>query len=424
MRASILLFAALLLNAETRPITLGEAVRIALRENPDLIVARLDEQRAKLAVRIAKDPFRPKLVAGSGLAYTYGFPMSVEGSAPSVLKVQGIGSILNRPVSYAIAQTTQDARTAAIDTQTKRDDIVLRTSTLFLDAAKWQQTSDSIRSEMDSLRRGLETVQARVKEGRELEIEAKRAQLAVAKTQHRLDLMAQELDFAQGSLAVVLGYPAKDRLRPLLSGPLNLKIPDSEEEAIQQSIEQSTEVRRLESVILSKRFELKKYKSEHLPKMDLVSQYSLLTKYNGYGDFFPKFQRNNLQLGVSVQLPLYASAASLAQGAQVEVEINGLRTQVTNARNRITLDTQNSFRHVLLTEHARELARLDLEVAREQVTILLAQMEEGRATLRQVEDARFLEQEKWIAYHDAQFTADRTRLELLRLTGELVSALQ
>ena len=38
--------------AETRPLTLRQAVEIALKENPDLVLARLDEQKAQDAVRI------------------------------------------------------------------------------------------------------------------------------------------------------------------------------------------------------------------------------------------------------------------------------------------------------------------------------------------------------------------------------------
>ena len=47
------------------------------------------------------------------------------------------------------------------------------------------------------------------------------------------------------------------------------------------------------------------------------------------------------------------------------------------------------------------MARLDLDVARDQLSILLAQLDEGRATAEQVDEARFVEQEKWIALYQA-----------------------
>ncbi len=51
-------------------------------------------------------------------------------------------------------------------------------------------------------------------------------------------------------------------------------------------------------------------------------------------------------------------------------------------------------------------------------------MNEGRAALKQVEEARFNEDEKWIAFYDAQYNAEKARLIVLRHTGELMTALQ
>ena len=70
---------------------------------------------------------------------------------------------------------------------------------------------------------------------------------------------------------------------------------------------------------------------------------------------------------------------------------------------------------------ARKLAQAELDLARSQVSVLLAQMNEGRASLRQLEEARFNEDEKWIALYDAQFNAERARLNVLRQTGQLAT---
>src|SRR5262249_9695503 len=101
-----LLFLTLLgcLQAETRNLTLPQTLNLALQQNPDIALARLDEQIALHAVRLAKDPFTPRIVVGSGLAYTSGFPMSIEGSAPSIVQARASQYIFNRPQSYVIAQ--------------------------------------------------------------------------------------------------------------------------------------------------------------------------------------------------------------------------------------------------------------------------------------------------------------------------------
>ena len=70
------------------------------------------------------------------------------------------------------------------------------------------------------------------------------------------------------------------------------------------------------------------------------------------------------------------------------------------------------------------MARLDLEVAREQLSVDLAQIQEGRVTMRQVEEARVLESQKWIAFYDAQYALEKARWNVLRLTGDLVASLE
>src|SRR5215469_892721 len=92
-----------LLRAEIHTMNLRQAVARALNQNSDLALARLDEQKAEQAVRIAKAPFSPSVVAGSGLAYANGFPMTMEGAAPAIVQARATQFVFNRHQSYAVA---------------------------------------------------------------------------------------------------------------------------------------------------------------------------------------------------------------------------------------------------------------------------------------------------------------------------------
>ncbi len=150
----------------------------------------------------------------------------------------------------------------------------------------------------------------------------------------------------------------------------------------------------------------------------------MLAKFNNYDQYFNAFQRNNGELGVSFQLPLLTGPGVSAQSALAQAEIARLKIELTNTRNRISSELQQGFRDVHKAESAAEVARLDLDVAREQLSVALAQMQEGRLPLRQVEEARIAENQKWTVFYDAQYALEKTRWNLLRLTGNLVSAVQ
>jgi outer membrane protein len=417
-------WASLPLGAEVRTMTMRQAVEIAVDQNPDLIMARLEEQRAQEAIREARDPFWPRIVAGSGLAYSNGFPMSIEGSAPSVVQAQARQFIFNRGQSLAVAQAKESARSAAFATGASREDVAFRTAELFLNAERSARTVHSVRQQLTGLEKVLETVRTRVNEGRELPIEAKRGELNLARARQRLLTAQTEQEIAERTLATVLGMSAEDRIRAGEEPHMLPDVPDSEPHAVEAAVRSSKEVRRLESALQAKQLEIRSRRAERLPRIDLVAQYGLFARFNHYEDYFRTFQRHNGQLGISIQVPLMAGPGVASRVAQSEIDLTHLRTELKIARNRIELDVHRGFHAVRQAEAARQVARLDLDVTRDQLSILLAQMEEGRASLRQIEEARFAESEKWIAFYDSQAAADRATLDLLRMTGGLLAALQ
>src|SRR4051794_37287500 len=185
-RALVLSFFVTALLAEIRPLTLRQAIDLAVRQNPDVIIARLDEQKAQEGIRIARDPFSPKVIVGSGLAYTSGFPMSVEGSAPSLFQARAIQSLYNKPKSYEVAAARENARGATIDTAARREEVAHRTAVLYLEAQRTARGADTARQLIAASEKVSTTVEARIAEGRELPIESRRAALRLAQVRQRL----------------------------------------------------------------------------------------------------------------------------------------------------------------------------------------------------------------------------------------------
>src|SRR5439155_23388602 len=120
--------------AEVKTLTLRQALDLALAQSPDLMMARLEQQRARNQVIVTRDPFVPKIFAGSGAAWTTGFPNSIEGSAPSIVQVRTQMAIFNRPQSYLVAQAGEAVRGAGVDTARRQEEVIYRVASLYLDA--------------------------------------------------------------------------------------------------------------------------------------------------------------------------------------------------------------------------------------------------------------------------------------------------
>ena len=419
-----LILAACTASAQVRTITLKEAVELAAKQNPEVALARLDERKAEEAVRVARDPFVPKVAAGSGLAYSSGIPMSIAGATPSIVQAQASQFLFNRQQTHLVAQARENARGATIDTSAKRDEVVRRTALAYLDAERAARMAETARKQVESLERIAQTVNLRVSEGRELPVEAKRAGLNVARARQRLQSLEADREYAEALVGALVGLDAKERVRVAMEERAPAPLPAGVEAAAESALSSSSEIRRLESALTAKGFEIQAQKAAKLPRVDLVAQYALLGRFNNYEDFFRKFQRHNAQIGISFQVPLFAGPAVDAQRFQAESDAARLRLELEAARNRITIDARRLYQQVKQAESAREVARLDLEVARDQVSVLLAQMEEGRASLNQVEHARLAEEDKWLDFIDGNYTLETARLNLLAHTGDLLAALR
>ena len=404
--------------------TLRQAVGRAVAQNPDITLARLDEQNARHGVQVARDPFTPRINVGSGLAYSNGFPMSIEGSAPSIVQARATQFLFNRQQTFAVAQAREQVRGAGIDVAGKRDEVAYRTASLYLDAERAARVLTLARKDAESLQTVLAAIQAQVKEGRALPLAEKQSALQLA----RASQLAQALDGDQANaetqLAIAVGLSADDRVRPVAAERPPPPLPESEEHAVQAALEASKDLRKLQSQIAAKGLEMRGQKAARLPRVDLVAQYGLFAKFNHYEDYFRTFQRHNGQIGLSFQVPVFSGPGIKAQMSQTQTDITHLRVQMTSARNQISADLQQAFREVKKAAMAAEVAQLDLEVAREQLSVNLAQMQEGRLSLRQVEEARVLENGKWIAFYDAQYAVEKARWSVLRLTGDIVPAIE
>jgi outer membrane protein len=354
--AVILLFCCVTASAEVHTLTLRQALDFAAKQNADVLLARLDAQRAEQGIRVAKDPFSPKVFGGSGLAWTSGYPNTIDGNAPSIFEAKTNMSLFNRPASYQVAEARESARGAQMDAQSKSDEVAYRTAIQYLDVLETAKQVEVLSQQLPSLNKVVETMKARVQEGSELAVESKRAEVNLASVRQRLDAATADLEYSEMLLAVTIGYPASDRVQAVQ--PETLAAPElrSEDECVDQALKQSRQLQRFQSTVLAKELEIRSQNAQRLPQVGLVAQYALFGHYN-YQNYFSKFQANNGQLGVSITIPLLVGSAAKALADQAATDIAKLRLQMNDTRNQIAMNTRRSYQQWKKAEGAVRLPK-------------------------------------------------------------------
>jgi outer membrane protein len=410
--------------AETKTFTLKQALERALEQNPDVLLARLDQQKARDQILIAKDPFYPKVYGGGGYAWTNGYPVSIDGNPPSVFQARTDMSLFDRSQNYKVAEAKEGLRGSAFDVTRQQEDAAYRVASLYLDAEQAAHSFDAAQQQIDSLAKVKALMDERVAAGRELPITSKKADLNLKKAKHTADVLHQDLIIAETTLAQVLGLAPDDRVRAAQEERAAIALPVSEDASIEEALEHSPVLRRLESNMQMKTLEIKGYHAARLPKVNLVAQDDVFAKYNYTAQLNYKFRYNNPELGASVTIPLLIGKTARAYSMQAEADVAKLRIEVSRTRSRITADLRRAYEEVKSSDSARELAHDDLLLTREELDVDLAQAEEGRLPLATIESLRAVENDKFLAYYVSRQTAERARLNVLRLTGTLVAALK
>ena len=113
---------------------------------------------------------------------------------------------------------------------------------------------------------------------------------------------------------------------------------------------------------------------------------------------------------------------SSAVRSKAEAELASARLRASEARSGVSRQVRQAWGDVEQQAAAEEVAKLELEFARKSLEAVFAQFEEGRVNRLAVEQARSQENQAWIGFFQAGYQAEKARLDLLQLGGEIQTA--
>ena len=408
-----------------RPITLRQAIGIALEQNSDVLLARLDAEKAEYAVREARAPFSPQLVVGSGLAATSGIPQSVEGASPSIVRAVGRQFLYNREQSNRVKQARELAVAAEHVVASRQDEVAFRVASTYLDFERSWRRSRLLSDQAESLVRVERVVAARVAEGRAIPLAERRARLDAAKADRAMETEQAQVRVFEATLRHELGLGRESRLEPAPSDFVQIaKLPQNPSAARALALEHNPELKKIDADLRANGYALRAEKGSLFPKVDLVAQYSLLGRFNNYEDFFNKFQRHNGQFGMSVQIPVFGRRQAGARAGKVRVEARRLGVRRKAVESGLDLEITRLYEDWELAKSSQALSRDELDFAREKLSVELARFDEGLIAMEEIERARLEESRAWSAYYDSQYSLQKAKLDLLRQTGQLAAAVR
>ena len=416
------------------PVSLKRVVELALTHATGAAIAAADEQRAAAGYRELRNNYVPQVSTGAGLGYSYGFPLALEGSAPSLFNITTQSAMLNPALRDFVRAAKVDSTVASLKTKDERNRIIQDAALSYAELAKWEQRMARLRETEAAANKMQSAVAERVKEGVDSEIDGTRARLSAARIRLRIAEAQGSADVLREHLSKLTGLPAAN----LQTDPES--IPPAPAAAPKEDLAKDAAASNpsVQAAVEHARAQYLRADGEHKslwPSIDFAAQYALLSKFNNFQNYYipskpcttslgeflcvtNRFQQNNATVGVSIRFPLFnASQRSRAQAA--DADALKATKQAEAARAQVSEETLRLQRSVAQMAAARDVAELEYEIAEKNLTAVQTRMDAGTATLHDLDDARSQSSERFITLQDVTFELERSQLGVLRSTGDL-----
>jgi outer membrane protein TolC len=399
------------------PLRFRTAIDLALQHSGIMGIAAANQLHSRKAYEEVRNHYLPQLTVGSGLGYSYGFPLTLEGSAPSVANFTSTQTLFNLSLKEFLKAAKIDWNASSFDVQDKRDEVILDTSLSYAQLVNLTGKISTLLDAQKAAEKAQFVTEQRLNEGVDSKLDLTKAQLTAARIRLRIADAQGQQDVLREHLAKLTGLtpaeiqpdPESMPQLPLISQEDNLGARAAANSPLVKLAEQKAEAAAARA------------KGEHkanLPFADIASQYAYLARYNSYDQYFLNYNANNLAAGINIKFPFF-NPVQKAHAEQADADTIVARKQADLTRNQVSEDALKLQRSLRQLQAARDVAKLEWQVSQGDLESVRARMQTGNANTRDVQMAELEVNDKYAAYLDAEFEMTRAELQLLRLTGEL-----
>ncbi len=403
-------------------ISLTTAVDLALRYNPRVRLADADVQKAQAALSEARDVYIPTVVGGSGLGYSYGFPIG----QPSIFNFSAQSLVFNfsqRDYIRAARSALAAANYALLEA---RQAVAEDTALTYIALDRDRGRVDALQQQTQFGKKLIVIIEERLSAGQDTSIDLTSSRLSTAQVHLNLLHAEDEESIDQLRLSHLTGLPAEG-LQTLADSIPEISLPAPKTYIHDGSV--SPAIKAAFANARSKQ-EIAFGDARYLyrPQVAFGAQYSRFARYNNYDLYYQRFQQNNAEIGIQITVPFFdvghkaKARESAADAVHAERDAEQLRDQFTEGRLRVE-------RATLELAARTEVASLDQQLAQQQLDVLLVQLSAGnpngpQMTPKDEQTSRIAEREKYLSVLDARFQMRQAQVNLLRQTGELESWLK
>jgi len=418
LRMGLLAISTTVLGQEV--LSFQKAVDLALTHSSQMALSQADEARAYQTYLEAHDSYIPKVTIGSDVGYAYGFPLSLEGSAPTLFNVAAQSSVWNPSLREFTKAAKLEWSASKTQTRDQRSQVIADTALTYIDLSRWESRLPILRAELDVAQNMEYAVAERVKEGIDKGIERTKAELAEAQVQMHLAEAEGAIDILRTRLAQLTGLPTSS-VRSVRDSIPVLKENKDQSDLVSRAVQSNLAVESAEQAAIAKQLRAKGEHRALYPSADFSTQYGVInTSLTNYEQFFVPhtFQTQNVTFGLVLRFPFF-DRSQRARAAAADAEALRARKEAEQTKNKAALDAVQLQHNVDQLLAARHIAELRYKLAENALDAVHERTEAQAASQRELQNAGIDAAERTLERINADFELQRAEVQLLRMRSEL-----
>ncbi|MBV8629639.1 MAG: TolC family protein [Silvibacterium sp.] len=402
-------------------VSLPTVVDLAERNSAQVRVAVAEVQRATAGLQEAKDVYLPTFTLGSSAGYTYGFPVG----QPTIYNFTSHSMFYSFSQPYYIRAARAALNAAQLGLKDNEEQVALEAALAYIQLDSDIRQLAALEEEKGYAERLATIERERLLAGVDSRMEVTRAELTSAQVDLRRLQLEDDASQQRQKLAHLTGLPESGFVTDSKSIPAAPNF--SSEVALDDKATPGTAgIQAAYANAKSKQLTSSgDEKQNHRPTFAFGAEYNRFSKINNYQEYYLRFQHNNFDIGVQITFPIF-DANVRAKARESAAEASRAIAEADQTK------FQSSEQLYLLRRSLRELAaqrriaQLRSELAREQVEVIQAQMQNGSGspnlppvTPKDEQQARIQERERYVDALDATFQMFKAELTLARSLGSL-----
>ena len=413
------------------PLTLDDAVVLALRNNPDRhqTMARVLQSRAML--EDAESRFWPRL-----RVYTE----YIQGDAPSSYLFKtidarrlpsrtdfndpgwfenyetGIEATVNlfRGGRDVLAQkmAKEDIRIQELGKEGVENELVATIIDGYFTALSSGNLVEIAGESVEVVKKQLELTEVRFKAGGVLKSDVLSLQVRLARAREKLVGARSRHEKALAGLAVAMGLDPGKKVVLDENPHLALELPSSYEDGLAHALNHRPELAELRRRLVKSRMALDVARSRYLPTLDAVSSYYFDDPHFDYD-----MERENWIAGLTLNWEIFTGFSRQARVRKAKAVIGEMIAADRKATNEISLDTKRAYLNLQEAEARVRVTETAVDQAKESLELVRVEYEGGSSGVVRYLNAQLAWEEAMVHELAARYARECARADLARALG-------